>query len=268
MAAVGDNYILKGRSDHDRLRMISEIHDGATRELLGRAGFVPGCRFVEFGCGLGYVTRWAAAEGARATGIDANQEQVKACQALAEAEGIRQMEFRTGNIYEPALDPDSVDVAYCRWLMVHLNRPVDAMRAIHKTLKPGGVMVCEEAGASGVYAEPRSAAYEEMLDIGLKAGHARGVDYDGGRYAHTWAKEAGFELVYVAAYHPHYLKGPHKGFWNWTLRNVTERLVEEGSLTRDRWLELVDGMTAADESPDTVVAHCRMHQLIARKPVA
>ena len=267
MAAVGDNYILPGQSDHDRLRVISEIHDGATREWLRHAGFRSGCRFVEFGCGMGYVTRWAASEGAEATGIDVNEEQVNACKALAEAEKLTNATFRTGSIYEPDFASGSVDVAYCRWLMVHLNRPVDAMRAMMNILKPGGVMVCEEAGLAGVYAEPRSAAYEEMREIALKAGEARGVDYDGGRYAHMWAKEAGFELVDVAAYHPHYLKGPHKSFWNWTLRNASRRLVDEGQLSEARWKELVDGMTAADNSPHTVVAHCRMHQLIARKPL-
>ena len=55
-AAVGDQYILSGRSDHDRLRMLSEMHDSETRTLLRRAGFSPACRFVEFGCGMGYVT--------------------------------------------------------------------------------------------------------------------------------------------------------------------------------------------------------------------
>lgn len=40
MAMIGDKYVLTrtGRSDHDRLRVISEIHDGSTRELLVRAG--------------------------------------------------------------------------------------------------------------------------------------------------------------------------------------------------------------------------------------
>jgi hypothetical protein len=92
------------------------------------------------------------------------------------------------------------------------------------------------------------------------------ADYDGGRYAHLWAKEAGFELVHVAAYHPHYLSGPHKGCTNWTLRTATRALVEQGSLSEQRWNELVAGMTEADNSPDTVVAHWRMHQLIAKKP--
>jgi hypothetical protein len=39
-------------------------------------------------------------------------------------------------------------------------------------------------------------------------------------------------------------------------------------MTEARWTELVDGMTQADNSRGTVVAHCRMHQLIARKPLA
>ena len=268
MSTIGDKYMLtgSGRSDHDRLRVISEIHDGRTRELLLRAGLAPGHRFVEFGCGLGYVTRWAAGQGAYATGIDLNPEQMAVADGLAREAGLRTAQFRLGNVYEPGLEPDSVDVSYSRWLMVHLNKPVEAMRAIYTALKPGGVMVCEEADVSAVYAEPNSAAYVELREICLEAGRRRGVDYAGGRRAHSWAKEAGFDVVHVDAYHPHYLTGEHKGFWNWTLRAVAEGLVSEGTLTAGRLEELVAGMTEADASPDTVVAHCRMHQLIARKP--
>ena len=106
---------------------------------------------MEFGCGLGSVTRWAASEGAHATGIDLNEEQVAVAGELAREAGLKTAQFRTGNIYEPGLEPESVDVSYSRWLMVHLNRPVEAMRAIHAALTPGGVMVCEEADVSAVY---------------------------------------------------------------------------------------------------------------------
>jgi hypothetical protein len=150
--------------------------------------------------------------------------------------------------------------------MVHLERPVDAMRSIYNALKPGGVMVCEEADVSGVYALPVSPAYEEFREIAVGAGKLRGVDYEGGRQAHGWAKEAGFELVHVDAYHPHYLSGPHKGFWNWTFCEAGENLVKAGAMTQEKLLELKAGMDEADASADTVVAHCRMFQLIARKP--
>lgn len=94
-------------------------------------------------------------------------------------------------------------MSYSRWLMVHLKQPVEAMRAIYAVLKPGGVMVCEEADVSAVYAEPGSPAYDELREICLEGGRRRGVDYAGGRRAHSWAKEAGFDVIHVDAYHPH-----------------------------------------------------------------
>ena len=95
MSTIGDKYLLgAGRSDHDRLRVISEIHDGRTRELLRQAGFVSGHRFVEFGCGLGYVTRWAASEGAHATGIDLNEDHLAVAAELAHEAGLKTAQFR------------------------------------------------------------------------------------------------------------------------------------------------------------------------------
>ena len=108
----------------------------------------------------------------------------------------------------------------------------------------------------------------KLVDICLEAGRRRGVDYAGGRRAHTWAREAGFELVHVDAYHPHYMSGDHKGFWNWTLRAAAQGLVNEGTLSASRLEEFVAGMNEADASPHTLVAHCRMHQVIAKKPAA
>src|ERR1044071_1801498 len=124
MATIGDRYVLGGKRDHDRLRVISEIHDGRTRDLLVRAGLTSGRRFVEFGCGLGYVTRWAATQGAIATGIDASEEQVTAAQALTREAVVDRVEFRADSVYEPGIEPGTLDVSYSRWLMVHLQRPV------------------------------------------------------------------------------------------------------------------------------------------------
>ena len=151
---------------------------------------------MEFGCGLGYVTRWAASLGADATGIDLNEDNLAVAAQLAQEAGLENARFVSANIYEPGLEPESIDVAYSRWLMVHLNKPVEAMRAIYAALKPGGVMVCEEADVSAVYTEPSSAAYTELRDICMEGARMRGVDYSGGRRTHLWAKEAGFELVH------------------------------------------------------------------------
>jgi len=50
-------------------------------------------------------------------------------------------------------------------------------------------MVCEEADLSAIYTEPRTFGYEEYLTLALDTGRQRGVDYEGGRRLHTWARE-------------------------------------------------------------------------------
>jgi SAM-dependent methyltransferase len=262
MSAHGDKYVLdSGQSGHARLQVISEIHDDRTRALLLDAGLEAGHRYVEFGCGLGYVTRWATSVGADALGVDLSADQIDEARELADGK----TEFRVGSVYDHGLPPESFDVAYSRWLLVHLNQPVDAMRSIYAALKPGGVMVCEEADLSAIYAEPPS-GYHEFLDLAFASGAARGVDYAGGRRLHRWAHEAGFDVLHVDAYQPHYLTGEHKGFWSWTFREAGVNLVEEGAITEDRYAELAEGRRVADDDPLTLVAHARMHQLVARKP--
>ena len=262
MAGHGDKYVLDaGKSGHARLEVISEIHDDRTRALLLEAGLGPGDRFVEFVCGLGYVTRWASSVGAEALGIDLSVDQIAEAQALAEG----RTEFRVGSVYDHGLPPESFDVSYSRWLLIHLNQPVDAMRSIYEALEPGGVMVCEEADLSAIYAEPPS-GYHEFLDVALASGVARGVDYEGGRRLHRWAADAGFQVIHADAYQPYYLTGEHKGFWGWTFREAGANLAKEGVITEARFDELMEGMLAADADPLTLVAHARMHQLVARKP--
>lgn len=263
MAAHGDNYVLDaGKSGHERLRAISEIHDDRTRALLLDAGLTAGDRYVEFGCGLGYVTRWASSVGADAIGIDLSADQIAEARELAQGK----TEFRVGSVYDHGLPPESFDVAYSRWLLMHLNRPVDAMRSIYATLKPGGLMVCEEADMSAIYAEPPS-GYHEYVELAFAVGATLGVDYAAGRRMHRWASEAGFDVLHIDAYQPHYLTGEHKGFWSWTYREAGANLVKEGAMTEARYNEISDAMRAADDDPLTVVAHARMHQLVARKPL-
>jgi hypothetical protein len=80
------------------------------------------------------------------------------------------------------------------------------------------------------------------------------------------ASEAGFDVLSIDAYQPHYLSGKHKGFWSWTYREAGANLVKEGGMTDARYDEISEAMRAADDDPLTLVGHARMHQLVARKP--
>jgi len=268
MSSLGDKYVLAtDRSGHDRLRMLCEIHDPRTRELLLKAGLNSTHRYLEFGCGLGYVARWAATQAAHVTAVDLSEEHLSLARGMAVEQGLANIEFVNDSIYEHKFPPASFDFAYTRWLLVHLNRPVDAMRKIFEALKPGGLMVTEECDLSTLYTEPASDGYPGYAKVAISGGAKIGVDYEGGRRQHLWAREAGFEILHADAYQPHYLTGPHKRFWTWTFDEATPRVVELGLVTAERAREISASMHAADEDPTVLVGHSRTHQLIARKPL-
>ena len=268
MSCFGDKYVLaSGRTGHDRLRTLCEIHDPHTRQLLLSAGLSSTHRYVEFGCGLGYVARWAATQAAHVTATDLSEEQLAESKRIADEQGLTNINFRTANIYDPGLAPETYDVSYSRWLLMHLNRPVDAMRRIREALKPGGIMVCEEADLSAIYTEPPTDGYHAYRDIAFVVGDMIKVDYAGGRHLHLWALEAGFEVLHVDAYQPHYIAGPYKNFWSWTFHETAPNAIKMGALTDQRWRDIAQDMRHADEDPKVLVAHARTGQLIARKPI-
>ena len=75
---------------------------------------VSGHHLVEFGYGLSYLTRWAASEGAHATGIDLIEDHLAVAGELAHEAGLKTAKFLCANVYQPGLELESVDVSYSR----------------------------------------------------------------------------------------------------------------------------------------------------------
>lgn len=262
-----DRYVLSSHSDgHERLRLLCQIHDEHTQKLLKKAGLGPGTKYLEFGCGLGYVSRWAAAQGAEVTAADLSDAHLAESARLAEAEGLTNITWVNENVYEHGLPEGHFDIAYMRYVLVHLNRPVEAMKAIQRALKPGGVLISEECDLGTVYTQPPQESYARFCEVALKLGEKRKVDYAGGMRTHLWAREAGYEVDHVHAYQPHYAEGAEKRFWSWTLAEAGEAVVEEGIETREGLTALLEDLRRVDEDRDVLLGHARVHQLIARKP--
>ena len=126
-------------------------------------GSQAGDRYVEFGCGLGYVTRWATSVGADALGIDLSADQIAEATELAEGK----TEFRVGSVYDHGLPPESFRRLVLA-LAAHAPEPAGRRHAQHlRSAKPGGLMVCEEADMSAIYAEPPS-GYHEYVELDLR----------------------------------------------------------------------------------------------------
>jgi ubiquinone/menaquinone biosynthesis C-methylase UbiE len=99
-----------------------------------------GDRVLDLGCGFGDTTQQLAelvAADGQAVGIDVSEPFVAAARAEAEAAGVENVSFTTGDIQVTEFD-ESFDYAFSRMGIMFFANPVQAFRNVRAGLVPGG----------------------------------------------------------------------------------------------------------------------------------
>src|SRR5574341_1136256 len=195
MPLPSDGYNLaRGEKDVERLRLLNEVYGPGSQALLHQAGLVHGMRVGEIGCGSGNMTQWLAAQvgpSGSVVALDVSEAQVEQARRQAEAAGASNVTFKVADVYAPGLPQDSFDLAHCRLVLMHLTRPVEALRAIRDLVKPGGAVVCEEMDLSRWLCEPSSSLMTRSFELKLALSDARGQHWRIGSGLHRLFLEAG-----------------------------------------------------------------------------
>jgi len=123
------------------------LNESSLREL----GLKGGERIVDFGSGLGQLTRAmarAAGSSGSAVGIERSREQLDAARRLhQEADDKARVEFREGDVSDPPLQAEewgAFDVAHARFILEHVPDPLGVVRVMVRAVRPGGRVVLED----------------------------------------------------------------------------------------------------------------------------
>jgi SAM-dependent methyltransferase len=133
---------------------LSALNRLINERCLRALGLRPGESIVDFGAGLGQMTRlMARAVGAefagrpgapapRVVGIERSAEQLEEANRQAAADGEADLvEFRRGDVDAPPLDPDewgTFDVAHTRFLLEHVPDPGAVVATMLRAVRPSG----------------------------------------------------------------------------------------------------------------------------------
>ena len=108
-----------------RLRILHGLYGPGSRRVLLEAGLRRGMRVADFGCGVGLVTALLAElvgpEG-HVVGLDASAAQLAQARESMPA-GSTNIRFVEASATDSGLPPASFDLAYCRFLLLHLPEP-------------------------------------------------------------------------------------------------------------------------------------------------
>lgn len=115
--------------------------DGPGKALIEAAGFAPGERVVEIGCGGGALTREIAqlvGPGGYALGLDISDELVALAAERAAAEGIGNIAFAAGDAQVAQPETGPFDRLVSRFGVMFFQDPAAAMANLHAMLVEGG----------------------------------------------------------------------------------------------------------------------------------
>ncbi|WP_404379778.1 methyltransferase domain-containing protein [Caenispirillum salinarum] len=185
----------ENEAELERLQRQASIAWPIERAALRAAGLKPGMAVADLACGPGILSRLMAeevgAEG-RVTGVELNTGLLSVARALPLTPG-GSVTFEEGNVYDLSnLPAGCFDIAYARFLFQHLERPLDALAAIRRILKPGGRLLIADSDDALFDVVPRPAALDVLLQEALAGQQARGGDRLIGRQLAGLMHRAGF----------------------------------------------------------------------------
>ena len=170
-------------------------------ELLhGDTAFPAGSSVLEAGCGVGAQTVTLAknSPGAQITSVDISEASVREAEAQVRAAGFSNVRFQQGDIFALPFAPASFDHVFVCFVLEHLSRPADALRALKGLLKPGGTMTVIEGDHGSAYFHPDSSAARRAIGCQVELQRRAGGNAMIGRQLYPLLAQAGFAGVRVS----------------------------------------------------------------------
>ncbi len=137
---------------------------------------------ADLGSGEGLVSELLARRCKRVIAVDNSARIIEFGAAKARKNGVKNLEFRLGDLQEPPIEPASVDLAILSQALHHAEDPARALRSAHRVLKPGGqIMVLdllahEFARARELYGDRWLGFAESDLQRWLEAAGFKRID--------------------------------------------------------------------------------------------
>ncbi len=102
---------------------------------------MPPLEIADLGAGEGTFSQLLAQRAKRVIAVDCSEKMVEFGSAVAKENGFKNLEYRLGDIEQPPIDDESVDIAIFSQSLHHASKPERALQGAFRILKPGGRVV-------------------------------------------------------------------------------------------------------------------------------
>lgn len=102
---------------------------------------LPPMTIADLGAGEGTFSQLLAQRAKHVIAVDNSEKMIEVARGLAKDHGVANLEFRLGDLEDPPIDDEAVDLVFLSQALHHASRPVRAVASAHRILRPGGRIV-------------------------------------------------------------------------------------------------------------------------------
>jgi SAM-dependent methyltransferase len=161
---------------------------------LQHAKLVRGDAVLDAGCGSGSASRLFASRfpDCKVVGIDRNDAYLDYARRAAAAEGLGNVQFKTGDVLHLPFHSGSFDVVWSKHLLQWVDQSAAALSEFVRVARPGGRVVCCNFDGFCMSHHPNNPAVQADVEQWFDAAHAEfGFDCNIGRKLPSMFKAAG-----------------------------------------------------------------------------
>jgi len=217
-----------------------------------------GSRVLEAGCGVGAQTVTLArhSPAARFTSIDISPDSVAAARCAVETAGLANVTLGQGDIFALPFAAESFDHVFLCFVLEHLARPVEALTALIRVLKPGGSLTVIEGDHGSTYFHPDDPAARRVIHCQVELQRRAGGNALIGRQLYPLLTAADLQAVrvsprqvYVDASRPDLVEGFTRQTFTAMIAGIRATAIEAGVIDAeafDRGILALHRTTEAD----------------------
>jgi len=209
--------------------------------------YPPGSLILEAGCGVGAQTVPLARNSPQAliTAIDISEPSIAEAKRRVAAAGLTNVEFQQADVFALPFglgQNGRFDHVFVCFLLEHLSRPVQALCALKKHLRPGGTITVIEGDHGSTYFYPDSEAAHDAINCQVELQRRAGGNALIGRELYPLLGNAGFNsvrvsprMVYVDSSRPGLVEGFTKKTFTAMIEGLRGPALEAGLIEQRRF---------------------------------
>lgn len=187
-----NSYILATGNQTDyRLSILNKIYGKYTSMLLDKLELLARMKVAVIGCGSGEsidLIYKKIGKGGKLLCLDISKEQIDLTKRKLSGKNIGNVEYKVADI-QNYQGNEEYDLVYCRFLLVHLTDPEQALNNMLSLLKPNGIIACEEHDYKTIFSYPYASSIDKFKELLKAISQKLGVDYSYGvKLFHTLSK--------------------------------------------------------------------------------